>query len=1094
MKIKSFLALALTSIGVNLAAQEVSPEWLRNSRISPDGEQICFTYKGDIYTVAVDGGQAKQITTNPAYDTKPIWSPNGEQIMFSSNREGSQDIYIVDSKGGAPKRLTTHSGSETPIAFLDDQRVLFGANIMPSASDAQFPSSIFSQVYEVSTQGGRAKLFSSMPMESIDIAADGSTLLYVDKKGYEDPYRKHHTSSIARDIWSAKLSDGRVESYVKLSDFEGEDRDPIFSAQDGQIFYTSEQDGSFNVYKMDLSSKKSKQITFHKDHPVRSLSRSTDDLLAYSYNGDMYTLNAAKSGAEPTKVDIKIIRDQLEKSEIQQTLRSGAHQMSLSPNGKEIAFILRGDVYVTSVDYATTKQITNSADQERNVDFSPDGRSVIYASERNGIWQIYQTSIARDDQTALTYATEIKEERVTDSAIASFLPQYSPDGKEVAFLEDRTTLRVINLKSKKVRTVRDKRFEYSYTDGDQWFTWSPDSKWILSGYIGEGGWNNGDVALINADGSGEIHNLTQSGYTDTNAKWVLGGKAMIWQSDRAGYRSHGSWGSEYDSYIMFFDLEAYEKFRMNKEELELLAAADNDKKSKKEKKEEAKEDSDSTKIKKVEPLELDIENTKDRIIRLTNNSSRMADALLTADGEKLYYLTRFESGFELWVNDLKKRETKLLIKNSGAGELISGSKPTEIFMSSGGQLKKIDVGSNRISTIPFESQFTYRPKQEREYIFNHIWQQVSDKFYVEDIHGVPWEMYRECYEAKLDDIDNNTDFAELLSELLGELNGSHTGARHYAPNSAQPTATLGLFFDERYQGDGLKIAEIVKGSPLNIIKSEVQEGDVITKIDGVEITADMDYFPLLAGKANKPIILTVKKSGKGKEFEQSVKPISNMSTLLYKRWIERRAEIVDSLSNGRLGYIHIKGMNSESYREMYSTLLGKLRNKEAVIVDTRHNGGGWLHDDVVTLLSGKKYQDFVAHGQYIGSDPFNKWNKPSCMLICEDNYSNAHGTPWVYKELGIGKLIGAPVPGTMTAVWWETQIDSSIVFGIPQVGCRDNRGNFMENVELQPDILVYNEPEKSLNGVDTQLEAAVKHMLEVVDGLGRPESDSVGRR
>ena len=173
-------------------------------------------------------------------------------------------------------------------------------------------------------------------------------------------------------------------------------------------------------------------------------------------------------------------------------------------------------------------------------------------------------------------------------------------------------------------------------------------------------------------------------------------------------------------------------------------------------------------------------------------------------------------------------------------------------------------------------------------------------------------------------------------------------------------------------------------------------------------------------------------------------------------------------------------MNSESFREVYSALLGRCRNKKAVIVDTRHNGGGWLHDDLATLLSGKEYQRFEPRGQYIGSDPYNKWTKPSCVLMCEDNYSNAHGFPWVYKTLGIGKLIGAPVPGTMTAVWWETQIDPTLVFGIPLVGVKDMQGNYLENQQLQPDVEVYNTPEAQLSGEDTQLKRAVEVMLQTV--------------
>ena len=224
---------------------------------------------------------------------------------------------------------------------------------------------------------------------------------------------------------------------------------------------------------------------------------------------------------------------------------------------------MRGDVYVTSTEYKTTKQITNTPEQERNIDFASDGRSLVYASERNGLWQIYQSSIVNKEEKLFTYATEIKEEKLTNSNVTSFQPQYSPNGKEVAFLEDRSTIRVINLATKQVRTVMDGKFEYSYSDGDQWYQWSPDSRWILSNYIGTGGWNNKDVALINASGNGEIHNLTQSGYNVSGAMWVRDGKAMIWESDRAGYRSHGSWGAHGDIYIMFFDLEAYERFLMS---------------------------------------------------------------------------------------------------------------------------------------------------------------------------------------------------------------------------------------------------------------------------------------------------------------------------------------------------------------------------------------------------------------------------------------------------------------------------------------------------------------------------------------------------
>ena len=1072
---KIFLSAALLAASLASFAQQ-NPLWMRYPAISPDGSTIVFAYKGDIYSVPSQGGEARQLTTNAAFDSYPIWSPDGKKIAFASNREGSMDVYVINANGGAPTRLTTNSGSELPVAFKDNDHVLFSANVMPTAQSNLFASREFSQVYEVSTQGGRPKLYSVLPMENISINAKGQ-VLYHDCKGYEDKWRKHHTSPITRDIWM--LDGGK---YQKLTSFKGEDRNPVW-AQDGQSFYyLSEQNGSFNVYHRNVGSGKDTQVTHNQKNPIRFLTSSQSGLLCYGYDGEIYTV---KEGAEPQKVNISITTDNAEPSLVRQIRSNGATEIALSPSGKEVAFVMHGDVYVTSVDYKTTKRITDTPQQERNVSFSPDGRALVYASERNGVWQIYQAKIKNASDKNFTYCTDIEEEALTHSNLTSQYPAYSPDGKEVAFYEDRATLRILNLKSKDVRTVLDGKYNYSYSDGDIWFEWSPDSKWLLCSYIGTGGWNNTDIALVKADGK-EVHDLTDSGYSDSNGKWVLGGKAMLFESDRAGYRSHGSWGAEDDAYLMFFDLDAYDRFRMSKEELELAEANKDVKEKKAEEKDEKKkedkqkkaEEKGKTEVEKVKPLELDIDNCRDRIVRLTVNSSRMGDAILDSKGEKIYYQAAFEGGYDLWCHDLKENTTTLMMKNIGGGGFVADKDVKNLFLCNGG-IKKIDLASKQTKGIDFEAPFNYKPAEERQYLFDHIWRQVKDKFYDPNLQGVDWDGYRKVYERYLPYIDNNFDFAEMLSEMLGELNASHTGCRYYPSGASLQTAALGVFLDPNYEGDGLKIQEIIKRGPFAVKKNEVTPGSIIEKIDGTDIKAGEDYNALLDGKAGKNVRLTIK-NAKGKRFDLTIKAISQgaQQELLYKRWVDRNRAIVDSVSGGRIAYVHVKAMNSESFRTVYSELLSdKNRNRDAVIVDERHNGGGWLHDDLCTLLSGKQYQEFVPHGKVVGKDPFNKWKKPSCVLICEDDYSNGHGFPWVYKELGIGKLIGAPVAGTMTAVWWETLMDRSLVFGIPQVGCRDMRGTFGENTQLNPDIEVYNSPEDYITGHDTQLIRAVEEMM-----------------
>ena len=481
---KKTLIFAALTLSLSVAAQ-TNPLWMRHTSISPDGQTIAFSYKGDVFTVPASGGQARQLTSNAAYDSYPIWSPDGKKIAFASSREGSLDIYVMSKFGGEPKRLTTRSTNETPIAWRDNEHILFSAAIMPTAKSIFFASSQFPQVYEVNLKGDRPKLFSVVNMEDLSINQKGE-ILYHDKKGYEDAFRKHHHSPITRDIWLNQNG-----KFTKLTTFNGEDRTPRWAPDGTSFYYLSEEDGTFNVYKRGVKSADKMQITHHTKHPVRYLSVAQNGRICYSYDGEIYT---QMGSAAPQKVNVSITADRNDIDLSRQIKTWGATEIALSPNGKEIGFVLHGDVYVTNIEYKTTKQITDTPEQERSIDFSPDGLAIVYASEREGLWQIYQTTMKNKAEKQFAYATDLQEERLIHSAYTSFQPQYSPDGKSIAFFENRGTLKVLDVKSKKVRTVMDGKYVYSYSDGDIWFEWSPDSKWLISNYIGTGGWNNRDIA------------------------------------------------------------------------------------------------------------------------------------------------------------------------------------------------------------------------------------------------------------------------------------------------------------------------------------------------------------------------------------------------------------------------------------------------------------------------------------------------------------------------------------------------------------------------------------------------------------------------
>ncbi|AOW16177.1 peptidase S41 [Polaribacter vadi] len=1078
------LTLLFTLFSIAIYSQN-NPQWMRHSSISPDGSQIAFTYKGDLYKVNANGGTATQLTYHSAHDYKAIWNKDGSKIAFASNRFGNFDIYVMNSEGGAATRLTFHSNDETPYSFsADDQNIVFGALRQDDVNHRQYPHRSQTELYSVPVNSGRISQVFTFPAEDVQFSKDGKSMLYHDKKGGENEWRKHHTSAIARDIWHYNAT---TNSHKMITSHKAEDRQPYFSEDEKSMYFLSERSGSFNIHRMNLENNTTEKLTDFSLHPVRFLSVA-NGIISFGYDGELYTM---KEGDAPKKINVKIITQDKENTEKFVSVNGGISEMAVSPNGKEIAFVARGEVFVTSIDKSFTKRITNTPENERFVSWNHKGDAVIYSSERNGKWSVFKTEKTRKQEPFFYASTLLKESPLINNNLDNYLAEYSPDGKKIAFIEGRRTLKILDIASKKETTLLTPKDLFHMRDGDQYFTWSPDSKWLLVDWGKT--LSNSEVLLMAADGSKRI-NLNESGYYDYSPKWINNGKQMLWFSNRNGLKSYATSGqSQSDVYSMFFTQDAWDEFNLSDEDYKLMEAIKAEEKKQKEKEEKdkkddkksSKKDKKETKKDSTKTLEFDWETMKDRTKRLTIHSSKLGDAVVSKKGDFLYYLSSFEGKSNLWSTNLRTKETKMLMPlNTNYGSLQWDKEMKNLYLLSSGKITKLDPETKKQKGVSIKGEILLDEYAERQAMFDHVWIRTNAVFYEPTFHGIDWNNMKVEYQKYLPHISNGFEFSEMLSEMLGELNVSHSGAGFSASGVSNPdeTASLGIFYDFDFKEEGILIDEILIGGPLDKASFKIEKGNIIKKIDGITIDKNEDLAKYLNRKSDKFMLLEIENPKTKKTQTITVKPISlgAESRLLYDRWVKMNEKEVEKESNGQLGYVHIPGMGDGPYRSIYQDMMGKYSEKKGVIIDTRFNGGGDLVADLAMFFTGVPFITYATEAKVVGGEPTSRWTKPTLSIFNESMYSDGHCYAQGYTDLKIGKTVGMPVPGTCSFAGWEG-LQNGGYWGVVPISAKNKAGEWMENNQTEPTIQVKNMPGQIDNGIDQQLLRSIRELLKDVE-------------
>ncbi len=1054
-------------LSILFAFQAQAQSVIMQPSISPDGNHLAFSFQGDIWVSDISGENPKRLTIHEAYEASPVWSGDGKSLIFSSDRFGNSDLFKTPVDGGTPTRLTYHSAGDSPYSVTSFGDILF--TTARNYRQVEREAEIFVLEDGASTEKRFLDALGFDPVTS----PDGNKIAFVrgtcriDREAYNGPAN--------RDVW---VFDKKTEEYTQITKHGTNDFNPHWLDNDNLVFISG-RSGRYNIHTSDLNGNIT-QLTDQEDFGIINFSVSPQsNTIAFQTARQSYTFDVNTKQAKP--INILINSDYRFDPVVKENMRNSVDEFAVSPNAKFIAYINRGELFVTRNDKEDDKavRLTDGPARESNPVWLNDS-VVLFISDIEGQNDLYAVHSTDENETDLFYSFKREINRLTKTKDEESNPVVSPDGKKITLEIGRGGLKVFDIDEKgklsNATTLLDG------WDSPSGLTWSPDSKWLA--YSKSDLNFNEDIFIHAADNSQDPVNVSMHPKGDYNPVWSKDGSKLGFVSERNN--------GDNDIWFAWLKKEDWEKSRAQW----TRAEKEEGDKSKKDKKDE--DDDEDEKEKDSNDIEIDFDRIYQRLEQVTRYTGGESDFSFDAKGEHIYFTN---GGVSRKNYDIDRSLFKIKWDGSDKKEIKGGSntyglqkypvKGKIYLMSRGGQITALNTKSDKLEKLPVRSEVKIRYKDELNQIFEEGWRILNAGFYDPEFHGQDWDKLKKKYKPLALNASTKEDFRTMFNLMLGQLNASHMGM--YGGNDQKDTqreSTGLLGVEGELVNKGFKITRIVYDSPADKTESQLEVGDVIKSVNGNAIEKDHNFFAHLEGSANERTLIGIERDGKDKEV--IIWPTFSLRTELYNEWVEDRRKLVEKYSNGKLGYLHIQGMNWTSFERFERELMAAGYGKDGIVIDVRYNGGGWTTDYLMAVLNVDQHaytiprgaaKSLDEHKQYKENYPFGErlplasWTKPSIALCNQNSYSNAEIFSHAYKTLDIGTLVGIPTFGAVISTGGARLQDGSLVrlpFRAWYVKATEEN---MENGPAVPDIIVENPPAYKAKNIDPQLKRAVDELL-----------------